>query len=126
MASGNTESDHTEAMWRQRGPGAPRRLKTYGAECGYVWEYFFAGRAGAEYRFEASATRGPFVTIVIVVDRSAVERAAGREVTEVEEYAAAKMSLLRAFDRHPPGEMPASVRPGADEFREIFAALDLL
>ena len=113
-------------MWRQRGPGVPKRLKSYGSECGYVWEYFFAGREGAEYRFEASATREKFVVIAVTIDRRAIEQAVRREVTDVEEYAAAKMSLLRAFDRHPPEEMPTSVRPGAEEFREIFVALDLL
>lgn len=103
-----------------------KRLKTYSAECGYVWEYFFAGRDGAAYVFEASATRGPFTRIAIEVDRAALQLAAERDVSDVEEYAAAKMSLLRAFDRYPPQELPARHQPGAADLREILEALDLL
>lgn len=113
-------------MWRRRGPGAPGRLKTYSAECGYVWEYFFAGREGERYLFEVSATRGAFMRIAIEVDAAALQTAAQRNVSDVEAYAAAKMSLLRAFDRFPPPELPAVHRPGAQEFREILASLDLL
>lgn len=113
-------------MWRQRGPGAPRRLKTYSAECGYVWEYFFAGREDTKYRFEASATRGAFAIVAVEIDRRALEAAADREVREVEEYAVAKMALLQAFDRFAPNELPASVCPGADELRVILRTLDLL
>jgi hypothetical protein len=126
MASGSTEPDHTEAMWRQRGPGTPRRVKTYSAECGYVWEYWFAGQEGAAYRFEASATRRDFSRITVEVNRAALESAAQRPLSDVEEFAAAKMSLLQTFDRCPPSEMPEVVRPGEEDFREILRLLDLL
>lgn len=113
-------------MWRQRGPGAARRWKTYHAECGYVWEYVFAGREGAAYVFEASAARGELTRIAIEVDAEALRSAAGREVSDVEQYAAAKMSLLRAFDRYPPRELPPVNRPTRADFREILETLDLL
>lgn len=113
-------------MWRRRGPGTPGRLKTYSAECGYVWEYRFAGREGERYFFEASATRGAFARIAIEVDAEALRTAAQRSVSDVEAYAAAKMSLLRVFDRYPPPELPAVQRPGAEDLREILASLDLL
>jgi hypothetical protein len=113
-------------MWRQRGPGAPRRLKTYSAESGYVWEYFFTGQDGATYRFEASATRKDFRAIAVEVDRPALRLAAQREMGAVEEYAVAKMSLLRAFDRYEPDQLPCPIRSGMEDFREILRTLDLL
>jgi hypothetical protein len=126
MASGSIDSDHTEAMWRERGPGAARRLKTYSAELGYVWEYFFAGHEKAAYRFEVSATRGAFSTVAIEIDPQALETAARREVRDVEEYGVAKVALLRTFDRFAPSELPHTVRPGLDELRGILQSLDLL
>ncbi len=113
-------------MPRQRAQGAVRRLKTYSAQSGYVWEYYFAGQKGAAYTFEASATRTAFRPVIVLIDRAELELAARREVSAVEEYAVAKMSLMQAFDECEPSAMPEPVRPCRADFLSILTTLDLL
>lgn len=90
-------------------PEAVRRVKSYSAATGYVYQYYFyevqrARRglsAGTEYVYMVSADRQSVFPLRIFVQRGAVEkwgRKAGRALTGTEEYAVAKMRLFRAFD----------------------------
>lgn len=114
-------------MWRRSGPGAQRRLKSYSAQSGYVYEYFFVSQEGAEYRFDVSATRRDFHAVSVKVDRAELTIAAARELSAVEEFAVAKMSLFQAFDeRTDPAEMRNPVCPSRVDFSGILTTLDLL
>lgn len=114
-------------MWQRRGPGAQRRLKSYSAQSGYVYEYFFVSQADTEYRFDVSATRKDFHAVVVRINRQKLLQAAQRELSAVEEFAVAKMSLFQAFDeREQPAEMKNPVCPTLENFQEILVTLDLL
>jgi hypothetical protein len=88
-----------------------RRYKSYQAETGVFYRYFFeASRRverpegqgpGSDYQFVVTADqRPPFVLRVFVSHRAQTgwRAAHGRELDAREEYAAAKMRLFRAFD----------------------------
>ncbi len=90
-------------------PEAVRRVKTYSAETGYVYQYYFyevqkARRgfsAGTEYVYMVSLDRKQVFPLKIFVKQSAVEkwgRAAGRPLSGTEEYAVAKLRLFQALD----------------------------
>jgi hypothetical protein len=101
--------------------GAPavRRLKTYSAESGYVYQYFYEGRreartgsarAGIEFVFRVSADRKTWMPISVVLATSTVqtwEQAHGRELSPAERYAVAKLALFQAFDER---SAPAQLR----------------
>jgi len=90
-------------------PDAVRRIKSYSAANGYVYQYCFfevnripyeGGQAG-EFIYAISADRKTTFGVRIVVEQSALEswaRANGRALTSSEEYAVAKMRLFQAFD----------------------------
>ncbi len=86
-----------------------RRVKSYSGESGYVYQYYFheivksqrGAQPGNEYVYMVSADRKTQFPQRIFVSRAAVQawgRAAGRELSGTEEYAAAKMRLFQAFD----------------------------
>ena len=86
-----------------------RRIKTYSAQTGYVYEYYFVGKRRAlpeelpstEFIFDVSSDRKTrYAVSVFVMDGAVSEWNAthGRALAEPEQYAAAKMRLLRAFD----------------------------
>ena len=85
-----------------------RRVKTYTAQTGFVYEYYFVGKrealarvATTEYIFDVSSDRKVTFSVSVFVGAEAVEewaRAHGRNLSEAEQYAAVKMRLLRAFD----------------------------
>jgi hypothetical protein len=90
-------------------PDAPRRMKSYSAATGYVYQYYFyevqqARRgfaAGSEYVYMVSADRKTVFPLRIFLRRDALRawaRQSGRELTGTEEYAVAKMRLFQAFD----------------------------
>jgi hypothetical protein len=90
-------------------PEAVRRVKSYSASNGYVYQYCFyevnrladaAGPAG-EFIYAISADRKTTLLLRILVRQSALEawaRVNGRALTSSEEYAVAKMRLFQAFD----------------------------
>jgi hypothetical protein len=90
-------------------PNAVRRVKSYSAANGYVYQYCFyevnrithnGGPAG-EFIYAISADRKTTFGLRIVVQQSALEawaQANGRSLTSSEEYAVAKMRLFQAFD----------------------------
>jgi hypothetical protein len=90
-------------------PEAVRRVKSYSAANGYVYQYCFyevnriiedGGEAG-EFIYAISADRKTTFGVRILVFRAALEawaRENGRALTSSEEYAVAKIRLFRAFD----------------------------
>jgi hypothetical protein len=89
----------------------PRRLKTYTGQTGYVYQYYFVGKRPAlegdpeapatEYIFDVTSDRKTtFATSVLLKPEALAAWSAdhSRQLTETEQYAAAKMRLLRAFD----------------------------
>ena len=90
-------------------PETVRRIKSYSAATGYVYQYQFQdvhpvseGSASAnEYVYYVSADRKTMFPIRIFVPRDSVERwsrKTGRALTGTEEYAVAKMRLFQALD----------------------------
>jgi hypothetical protein len=96
-------------MFLMSKPGAVRRIKSYSAASGFVYQYQFHdfksgerdGVTGNEYVYYVSLDRKTMFRIRIFVRRDAIERwseRAGRSLTGAEEYAVAKMRLFQAFD----------------------------
>jgi hypothetical protein len=90
-------------------PRPVRRMKTYTGATGYVYQYYFVGKRAAplpessaiEFIFDVTADRKTTFSTSVFINREALRAWGaqhGRELTETEQYAAAKMRLLRAFD----------------------------
>ncbi|HXA48757.1 MAG TPA: hypothetical protein VNV86_00565 [Candidatus Acidoferrum sp.] len=118
--------------------GAPpvRRIKSYSAQSGYVYQYSYEGQrpaakeGGVEFAFLSSADRKSWHAVRVVVDQSPVtawERAHGRTLCSNEWYALAKMSLFAAFDaRATPAEMHSEpVCPQQADIDEIMERLGI-
>ena len=106
--------------------GAPpvRRLKTYSAQSGYVYQYSYegqrpfqrAGEDGAEFVFQISADRKSWHATSVFVPEHALrgwEQAHGRTLSSTERYAVCKLALFQAFDDRPKPELmkdPIQVR----------------
>jgi hypothetical protein len=88
-----------------------RRIKTYTADTGFVYQYYYVGKRGAlpgamevpatEYIFDVTADREATYAVSVFVCSDALEAWAsehGRALAEAEQYAAAKMRLLRGLD----------------------------
>lgn len=103
-------------------PDAVRRVKSYSAANGYVYQYCFyevnriierEGPAG-EFIYAISADRKTMFGLRIVVIQAALDSwglSNGRPLTPSEEYAIAKMRLFRAFDE---GEVPVTADAAAE------------
>lgn len=85
--------------------------KNYAAQTGYVYQYYFVGQRAAlpgdaeapatEYVFDVTLDRKAIFAVSIFLKPTALEHWAalrGRELTEPEQYAGAKLRLLQAFD----------------------------
>jgi hypothetical protein len=105
-------------------PDAVRRVKSYSATNGYVYQYCFyevnrithQGAPAGEFIYAVSADRKTTFPLRIVVVQAALEAWAqtnGRALTSSEEYAVAKMRLFQAFDE---SEVPVTA-PEAQELR---------
>jgi hypothetical protein len=119
--------------------GAPpvRRQKTYSAQSGYVYQYFYEGQrpfrradeAGAEFVFDVSADRKTSTPVSVFVNDEAVrawEERHGRKLAATECYATAKMALFQAFDeREHPGLMKQDIRVRAADMEAILAGLGI-
>ncbi len=90
---------------------AVRRVKTYTGETGYVYQYYFVGQRPAlpqaaegpatEFVFDVTSDNKTTFAVSIFLRHDAVLAWAqlhGRALTDAEQYAAAKMRLLRGFD----------------------------
>jgi len=103
-------------------PDAVRRVKSYSAANGYVYQYCFYevnrvtnnGSPAGEFVYAISADRKTTFGLKIVVQQSALEawaQANGRSLTSSEEYAVAKMRLFQGFDD---GAVPLTGADAAD------------
>jgi hypothetical protein len=117
--------------------GPVRRMKTYTGATGYVYQYYFVGKrpaaspdAGAtEFIFDVTSDRKTtFATSVLLKPEAlaAWDAEHGRRLSDTEQYAAAKMRLLRAFD-----EIESMMQQGrrlvidGDNIEELLAPLGL-
>lgn len=107
--------------------GAPavRRQKSYTADSGYVYQYYYQGHrpakqdgsGGTEHVFDVSADRQSSFPVTVFIAEDVVrawEQGHDRELNATERYAVAKLALFQAFDeREAPPNMrdPVSVRP---------------
>jgi hypothetical protein len=115
--------------------GAPpvRRIKTYSAQSGYVYQYFYEGqrpfRHGIEFVFQISPDRKTWHATSVEVSDAAVcawEKDNERQLSATERYAVAKLALFRAFDERPtPVEMKQAVRLLEAEVAAIVETLGL-
>ncbi len=117
--------------------GAPtvRRLKTYSAQSGYVYQYYYQGRreavretkSGIEHVFDVTADRKTFHPVSVFLADESVEsweREHGRSLVPAERHAIAKMALFQAFDeRDKPSEMTVEVRVRAADVTLILETL---
>jgi hypothetical protein len=94
----------------------PRRMKTYTAESGYVYQYYFVGQrealppqpASTEFIFDVTRDRKTTFAFSIFVERAAADAWAaehGRPLSAPEQYAAAKLRLLRGFEEIGAGDL---------------------
>jgi hypothetical protein len=90
-------------------PETVRRVKSYSAATGYVYQYQFqdvhprreGAASGNEYVYYISADRKTMFPVRIFVPRDSIERwskQTGRALSGTEEYAVAKMRLFHALD----------------------------
>jgi hypothetical protein len=88
-----------------------RRMKTYTAQTGYVYQYYFVGKRDAlprdphapatEYVFDVTPDRRTMYAVSVFLRPDALDAWAltyGRSLTDAEQYAAAKLRLLQGLD----------------------------
>ena len=88
-----------------------RRVKTYTAQTGYVYEYYYVGKRDAlaedpfapstEFIFDVSSDRKTIFAVSVFLPPRALEEYTadhGRALSEPEQYAAVKLRLMQAFD----------------------------
>jgi hypothetical protein len=112
--------------------GAPaiRRLKSYSAQSGYVYRYFYEGHRpnsnGVEFVFQASPDNKAAYPVSVLVEDAALrawELSHSRDLSPTERYAIAKMALFQAFDERPTPElMKQEVRVRSSDV-EVLAAI---
>jgi hypothetical protein len=90
-------------------PEAVRRVKSYSAATGHVYQYYFyevekarrGNVSGTEYVYMVSIDRKKVFPVKIFVVKVALEKwsaRVGQQLTGTEEYAVAKMRLFQVFD----------------------------
>jgi hypothetical protein len=98
--------------WKAELPMTVRRLKTYTAATGYVYQYYFVGKRlpkrtsgneppATEYEFDVSADRKTTHPVRVLLPPEVVRAWAdkhGRSLSDAEQYAAVKMRLFQGFD----------------------------
>ncbi len=91
-----------------------RRLKTYTAQTGYVYQYYFVGQRNAlasdpespakEYVFDVTSDRKTTFAVSIFLGPGAIRawsEERGRKLSDPECYAAVKLRLMQGFDEIP-------------------------
>jgi hypothetical protein len=122
-------------------PDAVRRVKSYSAADGYVYQYYFFqgnraqrdGDPGGEFTYAVSTDRRSAYPFKIFVRQSALEAWAkqnGRSLSSSEEYAVAKMRLFQAFDEGavqapPEGQAPREVLVDESNLEEMLGRLGI-
>ena len=134
-----------ERLFRRRPPaaallrGAPavRRQKTYSAQTGFVYQYFYegyrpserGGRAGNEYVFQVSSDRKSSFPLTVFLAGAAMEawqQGHGRGLSLTEQYAAVKMALFQTFDEQAElGPANAEVEIDAAAIETLLTTLDI-
>jgi hypothetical protein len=114
-----------------------RRLKTYQAMSGYVYQYYYeghrdfrsGGESGIEFVFSLSADRKNWHLLSVLVSDEAVrawETSHARQLSSTERYAVAKVALFQAFDeRAEPSLMRDEVRVRTVDIAGIVERLGL-
>ncbi len=116
-----------------------RRMKTYTAQTGYVYQYYFVGKREAfsdapespatEYVFDVTSDRAAVYAVSVFLRSDALfawAQAHGRALSEPEQYAAAKLRLFQGFDEIP--DIRSSDRRlliCAENIEELLAELNL-
>jgi hypothetical protein len=111
-------------------------MKTYSAQSGYVYQYYYEGRRdlpdadpGVEFVFSISADRKTWKSISVHVTSATLlgwEQAHARELSSTEHYAIAKMTLFQAFDERPqPSEVNADIHVRPADVETIIETLGL-
>jgi hypothetical protein len=114
-----------------------RRVKTYTAQTGLVYEYYFVGQRAAsssgmpatEYIFDVISDRRARYSVSVFFRHDGVDAWAaghGRRLSDPEQYAAAKLRLQQGFDEI--GDMLAEGRTlsiDGGNVEEVLAPLDL-
>ena len=121
-------------------PDAVRRVKSYSAADGYVYQYYFfegnraqrSGSHGGEFTYVVSADRQSAFPFKIFVMQSALDawaRINGRPLSSSEEYAIAKMRLFQAFDegsvQAPEGQQAKEVVVDESNLEELLGRLGI-
>ena len=122
-------------------PDAVRRVKSYSAANGYVYQYYFFegdraqrnGAPGGEFTYVVSADRRSAFPFKIFVKKSALDAWAklnGRPLSSSEEYAVAKMRLFQSFDEDsvkpaPEGQQPLEVLVDESNLEEMLGRLGI-
>jgi len=122
-------------------PDAVRRVKSYSAADGFVYQYYFfegnrgqrEGNPGGEFTYFVSIDRQSAFPFKIFVHQSALDDWAaqnGRVLSSSEEYAVAKMRLFNAFDEglvkaSPQGERPREVMVNEANLEELLGQLGI-
>lgn len=115
------------------GVPAHRRMKTYSAQSGFVYHYFYEGvretNQQLEYCFEVSGDRKTWFHTQVNVPREGLEAWAGscgRKLRLQEQYAIAKLALFDAFDtRAVPDEMRQPVGVEAADISQLLAQFEI-
>ncbi len=113
-------------------------MKTYTGASGYVYQYYFVGKRAAlesdpaapatEFIFDVTPDRKTMYAVSVLLRYAALEAwegGHGRQLTDPEQYAAAKLRLLQAFDVL--GSIHEHLRLviGAEEIEEVLVPLEL-
>ncbi|HWB84564.1 MAG TPA: hypothetical protein VG675_10520 [Bryobacteraceae bacterium] len=116
---------------------AARRIKTYSARSGYVYQYFYegqrryevSGETGTQFVFSISPDRRTWRPTAVLLAAEALrawEQAHARDISQTEQYAIAKMALFQAFDeRETPALMRDDVRVRPADVAAILETLGL-
>jgi hypothetical protein len=113
-----------------------RREKTYSADTGYVYQYFYQGYrearrgedVGHEHLFRVSSGRTSRFDLRIFLSRRALEpweKTNNRELIPTEQYALVKLSLFRAFDERQDFGEDSEVIVTSEQVEDHVNALDL-
>jgi len=112
-------------------------MKTYSAQSGYVYQYFYEGQRayengaekGTEFVFTISADRKNWEAVSVLVATEAIvawQRDHDRELSSTEQYAVCKIALFQAFDeRATPDLMKSEIRVRRADLDGIIESLDL-
>jgi hypothetical protein len=120
-----------------RGARPVRREKTYSAQSGYVYQYFYEGYRdsrsdsgpGQDHVFSVTTDRANRFPVTVFLGAQAVkvwETAHDRELSATEQYAVVKMRLFQAFDEQDSlTAQAAAIIVSAADLEEHASTLDL-